>query len=96
MAARTPDPPGAWPLSLRAMVRQFHGSCLPETSSRTHPQAGGLKLLLVLLIHSVVAVVLLGVVIASAKRMKPRARQDLQSFFAGALRAIGAAVREGA
>ena len=79
-----------------AAAPESDGSCLPETSSRTHAQARGLELLLVLLIHAVVAVVLLGVVLASAQRMKPRSGQNLQSFFAGALGAVGTAVREGA
>jgi len=63
------------------MVRQFHRASLSLDAARTDPKSGSLELLFVFFVDAVVAVVLLGVVFASADRMKASAGQNFQAFF---------------
>ena len=80
----------------KTVVPQFHGAWLAVDSACAHAESGGVKLLLVVLIHAVVAVILLCAVLAAANRMKERARQDREPFLAGRLGTVGAPMWENA
>ena len=75
------------------MIRHFHGPGFPQDSSRTDAQTSSLKLPFLLLIYSVITVVLLGAILASANRVEERARQNLQPFVTGSFGAALAPVR---
>lgn len=79
-----------------AVFRQFDCPCFALNSSRTYAQSGGLKLLFVFLIHTVVAVKLLRIVFTAANRIQPCSRENLQAFLPGRLGPIRATVGEGA
>ena len=79
-----------------AMIGQFHGPGFPHDSSRTDTQTRSLQLPFILLIYSVITVVLLRAILASANRVEERARQNLQPLVTGSLGAALAPVRQGA
>jgi len=77
------------------MARQFDGASLALDAPRAYAESGRLELLFIFFVHAVVAVVLLGVIFASANSMQAGPWQDFQAFltrgFGTSLAAIGQA-----
>lgn len=78
-----------------AMIGQFNGPGFPLDSSRTDAQTSSLKLPFILFINSIITVVLLGAILASANRVEERVRQNLQPFVTGSFGTALAPVRKG-
>lgn len=66
---------------------QFYGARLLLDSSRADAQTCSLELFFIVFVHAVVAVVLFGVVFASADRMQERSMQDIQALVTRGFRA---------
>ena len=62
------------------MARQFDGPSLAPDTARAYAEAGRLELLFIFFVYAVVAVVLLGVIFASANRMQAGPWEDFQPF----------------
>lgn len=78
------------------MIRQFHRASLALPTTCADAKSGGLKLLFVFFVHSVVAVVLLGIIFTVADGVKASARENFQSFVSGGFRAALAAIGQAA
>jgi hypothetical protein len=79
-----------------AMIWQLYRANFSLHTARADAKSGGLKLLFVFVVHSVVAVILFGIVVAAADGMKASAWQNFQSFVTGGLRAAFAPIRQAA
>jgi len=78
----------------KAVIWKLHRAGFTQNSSRADAKSRGLKLFFVLLVHPVVAVVLLGVVSATANGMQPRSGNDLQPLVARRFGAAGGPIRQ--
>jgi len=81
-----------------AMTRQFDGTGLTLDAARAYAKSGRLELPFVFFVHAIVAVILLGVIFASANGMQASPWQDFQAFltrgFRASLPAIGQSAGE--
>src|SRR5262249_15822567 len=78
----------------KAVIGKLHSAGFTQNSSRADAKSRGLKLFFEFLVYPVVAVVLLGVVFATANGMQPRSGNDLQPLVARRFRAARAPVRQ--
>jgi protein-S-isoprenylcysteine O-methyltransferase Ste14 len=78
------------------MAGQFDGTGLAQEAAGAYAKSGGLELLLVFFVHAIVAVILLGVIFASANGMKASPGQNLQPFLARGFGASFASIGQAA
>ena len=79
-----------------AMIRQFYCASLALHPACADAKSGGLKPLFVFFVHSIVAVVLLGIIFTAADGVKVSSGQNFQAFVTGRFRAAFATIRQAA